>query len=276
MSDYFIAPRTSFVATSDAIREKTGSQDGIVWGQDGFASTLNSLTTYANSVTGESDTNLSDAVASLADGYGGGGGDNIADLLANNLVSYTNNTVTDPLYVFRGTGIQSLTLYALTKLRADALNGCTNLESLIAPNLTEIAGSSAIRGTKITTLVLPRLSSANQRYGISNNTRLTKIDFTDLSSLGGDFFLEGNSALNVIVLRRTVGVVTLANVNRFNSTPFASSGSGGTLYVPNSLISSYQSASNWSAILGYANNNIQAIEGSIYENAYVDGTPISS
>ena len=73
MSDYFIAPRTSFVATSDAIREKTGLQDGIVWGQDGFASTLNSLTAYANSVTGESDTNLSDAVTSLADGYGGGG-----------------------------------------------------------------------------------------------------------------------------------------------------------------------------------------------------------
>ena len=206
----------------------------------------------------------------------GGGGDNIADLLANNLVSYTNNTVTDPLYVFRGTGIQSLALYALTTLRADALNGCTNLESLIAPNLTQITGASAIRRTKITTLVLPRLSSANQRYGISYNTRLAKIDFTDLSSLGGDFFLEGDSALNVIVLRRTAGVVTLANVNRFNSTPFASSGSGGTLYVPNSLKSSYQSASNWSAILGYANNNIQAIEGSIYENAYADGTPISS
>ena len=32
------------------------------------------LTTYANGVTGESDTTLSDAVASLADGYGGGGG----------------------------------------------------------------------------------------------------------------------------------------------------------------------------------------------------------
>ena len=35
---------------------------------------INALTTYANSVTGESDTNLSDAVHSLADGYGQGGG----------------------------------------------------------------------------------------------------------------------------------------------------------------------------------------------------------
>lgn len=35
---------------------------------------IEALTTYANGVTGESDTTLSDAVASLADGYGGGSG----------------------------------------------------------------------------------------------------------------------------------------------------------------------------------------------------------
>lgn len=35
---------------------------------------INALTTYANTVTGQSDTCLSDAVATLADGYGGGGG----------------------------------------------------------------------------------------------------------------------------------------------------------------------------------------------------------
>lgn len=35
---------------------------------------INALTTYANSVTGASDTTLSDAVDSLVDGYGGGGG----------------------------------------------------------------------------------------------------------------------------------------------------------------------------------------------------------
>lgn len=33
---------------------------------------IQALTTYANTITGESDTTLSDAVESLADGYGGG------------------------------------------------------------------------------------------------------------------------------------------------------------------------------------------------------------
>lgn len=40
-----------------------------------LADGIEALTTYANGVTGESDTTLSDAVASLADGYGGGGSD---------------------------------------------------------------------------------------------------------------------------------------------------------------------------------------------------------
>ena len=54
------------------------------------------------------------------------------------------------------------------------------------------------------------------------------------------------------------------------------------LYVPNDLISSYQSASNWSTILGYANNQIKSIESTHTDpNApidltlyYIDGTPI--
>lgn len=43
---------------------------------------IEALTTYANQVTGASDTNLSDAVYTLAQGYGGGGGtSNMSDLL---------------------------------------------------------------------------------------------------------------------------------------------------------------------------------------------------
>ena len=42
--------------------------------QSDLTDSIEALTTYANGVTGESDTTLSDAVASLADGYGGGSG----------------------------------------------------------------------------------------------------------------------------------------------------------------------------------------------------------
>lgn len=41
---------------------------------------INALTTYANSVTGASDTTLSEAVATLAEGYGQGGGDIVFEM----------------------------------------------------------------------------------------------------------------------------------------------------------------------------------------------------
>lgn len=68
-----------------------------------------------------------------------------------------------------------------------------------------------------------------------------------------------------LIITKNDGVMKLQNVNAFVSTPFASGGTGGTLWVPSALISSYQSATNWSTILGYANNHIKAIEGSIWE-----------
>lgn len=54
-----------------------------------------------------------------------------------------------------------------------------------------------------------------------------------------------------------------------------SGGTGGTLYVPSALKSTYESNTNWATILGYSNNQIKTIEGSIYDGYYADGTPIS-
>lgn len=68
-----------------------------------------------------------------------------------------------------------------------------------------------------------------------------------------------------LAIYRSDAVVPLDNINAFSNTPFASGGSGGTLYVPSALISSYQSATNWSTILGYANNSIAALEGSEFK-----------
>lgn len=83
------------------------------------------------------------------------------------------------------------------------------------------------------------------------------------------------SKLSVLVIRKNSVVELTGGVNVFISTPFASSGTGGTLYVPQALITDYQAATNWSTIIGYANNQILPIEGSIYETQYADGTSIT-
>ena len=108
------------------------------------------------------------------------------------------------------------------------------------------------------------------------STSLQAIDFGEGLTTFANGSIFTNTSLRVLVLRKTSGIVTLGNANVLNlNCPFASNGTGGTVYVPSALISSYQSATNWSTILGYANNSIEAIEGSEYEHYYVDGTPIS-
>ena len=92
-------------------------------------------------------------------------------------------------------------------------------------------------------------------------------------SFGGSSFVN-TATLDTFIIRAN-SVMPLGGINNFDGTCFASDKTGGTLYVPSSLISSYQGATNWTTILGYANNQIKAIEGSIYETQYADGTPIT-
>jgi hypothetical protein len=63
------------------------------------------------------------------------------------------------------------------------------------------------------------------------------------------------------------GVVTLANLNVFTGTPFASGGAGGVLLIPSALVESYKTATNWSVIYGYGTNRFLALE-----DYTVDGT----
>ena len=146
--------------------------------------------------------------------------------------------------------------------------------SYFSVDVTNLSAGCFRDASKLTSLVLPRLETVqNTNYICAGCTMLNRVDFGTPDRIAGQMFYN-DSVLNVIILRAS-SVVTLASQNALNNTPFASGGSGGTLYVPSALISSYQSATNWSTILGYATNSIQAIEGSQYENYYADGTPIT-
>lgn len=107
--------------------------------------------------------------------------------------------------------------------------------------------------------------------GMRNNTELLVVDAEYFGHpnnvaaiISNEFF--GDSKFNVLILRQTYEVAPLSGVEAFNNTPFASGKAGGTLYVPNSMISSYQTASNWSTLLGYTNNSIVKLEDSPYES----------
>ena len=103
-----------------------------------------------------------------------------------------------------------------------------------------------------------------QDYWIARRSTVTTvIAGHNVDQFNGSSMLNCSSLKNIVCYRSSVSA--LQGPNALNGTPFASGGTGGTLWVPNSLIASYQAATNWSTILGYANNQIKAIEGSEWE-----------
>lgn len=101
-------------------------------------------------------------------------------------------------------------------------------------------------------------------YFLASCENLELADIGHVTNIAANGF-NGDTKLTTLIIRREDDVASLSNINAFSNTPFASGKAGGTLYVPSALISNYQSASNWSTILGYATNQIKAIEGSEYE-----------
>lgn len=168
----------------------------------------------------------------------------------------------------------------ITSVNSQLIRGLsTNLATVFLKNLTYIQSGYAFASAALVTAVFPAIQKiSNAGFFFSGASRLTAVDFgpsfsTESQGLRSNTF-SGASAMNVLILRKN-SLVPLDSIKAFNNTPFASGKAGGTLYVPSALISSYQSATNWSTILGYANNQILPIEGSNYENAYADGTPIT-
>lgn len=162
------------------------------------------------------------------------------------------NVITNCQSMFWGcTSLKNVNLPALSRLVSYTFRGCTSLEAINLPSVTR-----------------------TEPDGLRDCTSLKSVDFTKQVTIAGGETFRGSTKFSVLILRYN-GVCPLSTINNFTATPFASGGTGGTLYVPQALIASYQSASNWSTILGYTNNQILPIEGSIYETQYADGTPIA-
>lgn len=115
----------------------------------------------------------------------------------------------------------------------------------------------------------------------------TNLKTVDYSQPGIGLFNRGNifkncTKLDTLILRSTTLGKMIYN-NCLSGTPFASGGTGGTIYIPKVLYdelgtgsaNDYKAASNWSTYDGYGTITWAQIEGSQYENYYADGTPIS-
>lgn len=282
------------IVTDYALSEAALGSDGT----EDLSEAIDALTTYSNEVTGESDTTLSEAVASLAEGYGSGGFD--ADTLATRnytgdvvvpnatrlclsafdgapMTSFSAPKLTDAnySYVFRNcTNLISINLPKMSKIGAYGFEGCTSLRTIKLPSINALSGWCFIRCSGLETAVLyPNGSLSTESF--NGCTSLTALDLgASTTSLGNNNGLKNCSSLTSIILRRS-SVVALGSVNVFTGTKYASGGAGGDIYVPASLISTYKTASNWSTVNDYGTITWRSIEDSYYEDHYADGSSIS-
>ena len=170
-----------------------------------------------------------------------------------------------------GGGSNETVANALTSIPMNAFTNAALSEKINFMNAVSI-GDRAFKGvTGLKTVVFPAVSTAGA-FIFSDSSSLNCVDFGPSFPRIKQYYFSGQYRMTILILR-SASVVPLDN-NGFSYTAFASGQAGGTLYVPQALIESYQNATNWSAILAYANNQILPIEGSIYETQYADGTPI--
>lgn len=145
-------------------------------------------------------------------------------------------------------------------------------ETLYFPQVTKTATSSISHAAGMKYLILPALLTIGT-YGFADNGDLEGVDIGSAFTGSIPGWCFSGAKLKKLILRKE-STVSLTNVNAFGGTLFDNDNEDAYLYVPSSLIQSYQEASNWSTVLGRAKNHILALEDSEYATHYVDGTPI--
>ena len=146
---------------------------------------------------------------------------NTVDVLGDDVVtgSIINRTVTEYLDNY------------VTKIGMYAFCQCVNLSKVDCPNVSEISD-----------------------YAFSSCTSLTSVSFPAATTIRYSAFARCTSLTTVILAGSSV--CSMPYSDAFMSTPIASG--TGYIYVPSSLVASYQAATNWS----YFSAQISAIEDS--------------
>ena len=281
---------TDLTAVANAIRTKGGTSAQLAF-PGGFVSAIQAITTgitptgtkqisiTENGTVTEDVTNYVSAEITVA--VQGGDGYTAADWL--DLTKPTGDIVTDvieiwPYALYKRTGAITVTATIAAYVGDCAFGSNTGITKIFGKR---IRGSGAYTFSGATNLEYVVFGDGLVAYSssFSGCSKLKAVDFGGSPTTSQGFLrtnaFDGATVFKTLVLRGNT-VWPLSNINNFANSPFASGKSGGTLYVPQALIADYQAATNWSTILGYANNQILPIEGSVYETQYVDGTPIAA
>lgn len=241
-------------------------------------------------------TGFVDAVDAIETGGGGITADDLATAGLTGDIAMTVQAITKASAFYEQTGITKVSDPNLVTISGgNTFAYCSNLVQVDFPNLTTIAGDYTFRNChKLGTVNFPKLKTATVRQfyqcGFGTNTQTTVLVLPALENTNGrnleEFFRQGRFAAvdigpgvdkmrgtfyactcTAAILRRSASIVEALNAAAIDGLS--------NVWVPASLISAYEQATNWSARISGGYITLHPIEGSSYENAYADGTPIS-
>ena len=200
--------------------------------------------------------NLADTIAGIPQS---GGATDLDGYIQGTLSEITSNAASVKSSAFRyDSYVASISLPAATSIGTSAFNYCSALQSVSVPSAVNVLSNSFQNCGNLRSVTLGDIESLGiSAFGYC--ALLPMIDLKNISEIKSETFRSCTS-LSVIILRRTT-LCTLGNVDALASTPFRN-GRGGTAYVPQALVSTYQNATNWSALESVT---FLPIEGSIYE-----------
>lgn len=200
---------------------------------------LDALLTYANGVTGESDTSIGDAIGTLC-------------------AKYDDHTIEDAL--IQNTAMDEYYNDRVTSVFGEYRFQKTNFKIIRLPNVTSTVGNYNFHGGGVSLLeelYLPKIVTSGWNSYLNNpNLRIA-----DIGKTFGGGKITGCPNLEILIIRDT-NMKAVGNT-WLTGSKLASDGTGGYVYVPQALLSQYQASQSWA---DYANVlEFRSIEGSIYE-----------
>ena len=162
-------------------------------------------------------------------------------LMTRTLKTYSNDRITTLGYrsLYSYAELEELYLPNVETIGSYACYGCTSLKKVYIPNASVIETNFLCMATSLKEITFDKLIRVNEI--VRNCTSLEYIEFKVATSINGGCFAD-DAALKTLIIR-TPTVCTVQS-NSFNRSGIALG--TGFVYVPDELVDSYKSATNWS------------------------------
>ena len=140
----------------------------------------------------------------------------------------------------------------VTSIGSGAFTQCSSLTSVSFPLVTSI-GNYAFQSSALTSVSFPKVSSiGNQMF--HNCKSLTSVSFPVVTSIRNYAFQDCSSLKTLYIGTESDTVCTLSSTDAFTNCNIDN------IYVPESLVDSYKSATNWSRYADKIKVDIQPVE----------------